>query len=244
MPQPENLLKAQLQKITWDDQQEVQDAGEPFPVQFNPESLRVAYANQSANGGQRGGSAVQYVGQGTTRLSFDLWFDVTAASPHEAQNSTNDVRRLTEQVVDLIRPTATDEEDKFIPPGVRFLWGTFLFEGILDSVNESLEYFSEDGKPLRSSLSIQMSKQDVNFEFGSQTGSGLGSAATPGTQAPQTARQGDSIQSMAARIGQQDNWQAQALLNNIDQPRIIATGTPMVKLGASVQVGAKIQIGR
>ena len=35
-------------------------------MQFNPETLTVTYTNQSAGGDQRGGSALQFVGKGTT----------------------------------------------------------------------------------------------------------------------------------------------------------------------------------
>ena len=225
MPAPQRLLKAQLQEITWDEDQQVRDAGDPIAVQFNPETLKVNYTNQSAGGGQPGGSAIQYVGQGTTKLSFDLWFDVTAPDPDRSEE--DDVRRLTEKVVGFIRPTATDEEDKFIPPGMRFLWGTFLFEGIVDSINESLEYFSEQGKPLRSKITLSLSKQDIQFQFGSQAGSGLGGDATPGTTPQQPAREGDSVQSVAGREGRQDDWQQIADGNDIDNPRSVPAGTPL-----------------
>ena len=225
MPAPAKLLKAQIQEISWDEAQQVQEEGEPIPVQFNPETLKVAYSNQSAGGDQRGGSAIQFVGQGTTKLSFDLWYDVTAPTPDEPEDGQDDVRRLTEKVVNFIRPKASDEQDKFIPPGMRFLWGTFLFEGVVDSIAESLEYFSERGVPLRAKVSLSLSKQDIQFQFGNQAGSGAG--AVPGTSPAQTAREGDSAQSMAAREGKQDDWQGIANRNDIDNPRSVPAGTPL-----------------
>lgn len=227
MPAPQKLLKAQIQEITWDKSQKVQETGEPIPVQFNPESLKVAYSNQSAGGDQRGGSAIQFVGQGTTKLSLDLWYDVTAPAPDSPEGGEDDVRRLTEKVVNFIRPKPSDKKDKFIPPGMRFLWGTFLFEGIVDSINESLEYFSEQGKPLRAKVSLSLSKQDIQFQFGNQTGPGLGGDSVPGTTPQQSARQDDSVQSIAGRDGQQDNWQQIANNNDIDNPRNVPAGTPV-----------------
>ncbi len=233
MPEPRTLLKAQLQEITWDENQQVQDAGDPIPVQFNPETLKVSFSNQSAGGDQRGGSAIQFVGRGTTKLTFDLWFDVTAPAPDRPSDPDNesetadDVRKLTKRIVDFITPRESDQRDKFVPPGVRFLWGTFLFEGVMDSVNETLEYFSEEGKPLRASVSVSLSKQEIQFQFGNQQAPGLGSAAMPGTTAQQRAREGDSVQSIAAREGRPDDWQEIANRNNIDNPRNIPAGAPV-----------------
>ncbi|MDX1654723.1 MAG: LysM peptidoglycan-binding domain-containing protein [Candidatus Competibacteraceae bacterium] len=223
MPQPRQLQKAELREIQWDDQQQAQETGRVVKVQFNPESLKVNFSNQSAGGDQRGGSAIQFVGQGTTKLSFDLWFDVTAAGPERQEQ--DDVRRLTFEVVKFIQPTPSDQEDKFIPPGIRFLWGTFMFDGIVDSINESLEFFSEDGKPLRAKLSLGLSRQEIQFQFGNQQSGGLGS--TPGSRPQQQSREGDSVQSMAARQGRQDDWQSIAQANDIDNPRQLPPGTPL-----------------
>jgi hypothetical protein len=227
MPAPTTLLKAQLQPITWDEDQQVREIGDPVAVQFNPESLKVAYANRSAGGDQRGGSAVQFVGSGTTKLTLDLWFDVTAPAPDRPADDADDVRLLTKKVVDFIRPAPSDEADKFIPPGMRFLWGTFLFEGVVDSINESLDFFSELGKPLRAKLSLSLSSQEIQFVFGDQ-GAGLaGAASVPGTTPQTPVREGDSVQQAAAREGRQDDWQEIADANDIDNPRNLPAGTPL-----------------
>jgi hypothetical protein len=97
----------------------------------------------------------------------------------------------------------------------------------VDSINESLEYFSEQGKPLRAKISLSLSKQDIQFQFGNQTGPGLGGDSVPGTTPQQSARQDDSVQSIAGRDGQQDNWQQIANNNDIDNPRNVPAGTPV-----------------
>ena len=61
-------------------------------VQFNPETLKVTFANQivqgSGAGDQRGSPARQFVGAGTTKLSLQLWFDVTAYPAGTARRTT------------------------------------------------------------------------------------------------------------------------------------------------------------
>ena len=56
-------------------------------VQFNPETLKVSFANQiqtpSGAGDQSGTPARQFVGAGTTKLALQLWFDVTALADGE-----------------------------------------------------------------------------------------------------------------------------------------------------------------
>jgi len=230
MPEPSNLLKAQLTPITWDEQQTARETGAAVPVQFNPETLKVTYTNQSAGGDQRGGSAVQFVGSGTTKLALDLWFDVTAPAPDRPDvdgETVDDVRRLTQRVVAFIQPEPSSEQDKFIPPGLRFLWGTFLFEGVVDSISEDLTLFSERGKPLRAKLSLAMSKQEIQFQFGDQGSPGLGSTPAAASLPQTPAREGDSVQQAAARQGRQDDWQSIARANGIDNPRNLPAGLPL-----------------
>lgn len=241
MPQPQQLLRAELREITWDDNQEALETGRVVPVQFNPETLSVAFSNKSAGGDQRGGSAIQFVGQGETKLNFEIYFDVTAPAPNGSDET--DVRKLTEKVVKFIQPEPSGEEDKFVPPGIRFIWGTFLFDGIVESIDESLEFFSPEGKPLRAKIAINISKQQIQFQFGQQGSPGLGGAPSPGTQPLSTAGEGDSLQGVLGQDGKQDQWQAVAAANDIDNPRNLAAGTTFdaragLGAGATARIGA------
>jgi hypothetical protein len=202
-------------------------------VQFNPESLKVNLSNQKAGGEQRGGSATQYVGQGTTKLSFDLWFDVSALPP--GTGTKNDVRKLTRDVAYFIRPQKTDD-DKYIAPGVRFSWGTFWFDGIMESLNETLEYFSEDGRPLRAQLSVSLSQQEIQFNLGTQAAPAVGTTP-PGTRPLTTAPEGSSVQSLAGKEGRQDKWQQDALRNGIENPLRLSAGASLDMRPPSAQGG-------
>lgn len=239
MPEPPKLQRAELREIYWDKDGGVHDGSsdKTVSVQFNPETLTVAYANQNAGGDQRGGSAVQFVGKGTTKLSMELWFDVTRWPKDQTPDPQGDVRKLTERVAYFMTPTPANEkpaqgqQQKYVPPGVRFIWGTFLFEGVMDSISEKLEYFSPDGKPLRASLTISMTAQEIQFKFNNpaqgQAGAATGSTQTPGTQPQQQAQQGDTLPQMAANNGQGSNWKEIGEKNNIDDPLRLPTGTPI-----------------
>jgi hypothetical protein len=242
--QPLNVTKAELREIDLGDgTSQPTEQSTKVPVQFNPESLKVTFTNQIQGGDQRGGSSQQFVGRGTTKLALDLWFDVTALDASgqggggqgggQGNSSETDVRKLTEKVAYFMKPKGRDRRNRnrWIPPAVRFIWGTFKFDGIMESLNETLDYFSEEGKPLRAMVSISITSQEIQFQFNDQaTGSGgaPNSAATPGTQPTAQARQGDTVQRVAGRNGQQGNWQQVAQDNNIENPRLVTPGDRLV----------------
>jgi hypothetical protein len=230
MPQPSRLAKAELREIRWTSDQQVREinADKTVQVQFNPESLKVSFSNQSAGGDQRGGSAVQFVGAGTTKLSLELWFDATVPLASGEMQPEGDVRKLTEKVAYFIKPNKVPGENKWKPAGVRFLWGTFMFDGIVDSLDETLEYFSEDGRPLRANVSLGISSQMIQFQFGEQQPPGTeDSPAVPGTQPLDAARSGDTMQQIAGRSGRPQDWKGMAAANNIENPRRLPPGTPI-----------------
>lgn len=224
MPQPANLKKAKLREIKWvGKNNKVVSQDKVVEVQFNPQTLKVTYSNQISGGGQIGGSAIQYVGKGTTKLSMELWFDVTISGKKDKVSEVDDVRKLTEEINYFIKTKgkAKKKKNKYIPPGVRFIWGSFLFEGIMDSMDENLEFFSADGKPQRARVSIGLTSQEIQF----QPPSSNSQQPPAGTQTQKTAKSGDTIQGISASEGKPNSWKEIAAANNIENPRLIKPGT-------------------
>jgi hypothetical protein len=230
-----NTVPAKARLIPLDENfdQEVK-ADNALTVQFNPESLKVTYQNQvvqnTGSGDQRGPQATQHVGAGTTKLSVQLWFDVNAPLP-EGEPAVDDVRKLTQKVAWFITPGRVEGSDppKYLPPAVRFRWGSFQFDGVVDSLDETLELFSPEGKPLRASMSLSLSQQKIQeFQF-QQTGpgssfAGSGAGTRPVSQAPAGASIFDLSVSASVGAGLQGNWQAVAAANGIENPRLLAPG--------------------
>lgn len=217
-------------------------------VQFNPASLKLSFASLNAGGNQSGGSSTQYAGQGTTKLSLELWFDVTLPRP-DGDDPKGDVRNLTKEVVFFMTPQALKDGSGVAPPGVQFQWGTFLFKGTVDSMEETLDHFSEDGKPLRAGVTLSLSKQDLNFEFGTAgQGGGANAPAAPGgggpaagTQPLSMAKSGDTVQGLAAGAGVSD-WKAVAIANGIENPRMTSPGA-LMNLSGSLSGGGAASLG-
>ncbi len=229
MPEVQQIHRATLQEIAWDEAREVSTRGESFEVQFNPETLRVAFTNQRAGNDQAGGGSVQYVGSGTTKLSVEVLFDVTVARPPTVDSATpNDVRRLTRKVAQFMIPVR--DGDNFVQKGVRFQWGTFLFEGVMDSMNETLELFSSDGRPLRATVAVELSQQEIR-DFANGPGGGV--PGVPGLGAPGGApgitptrplADGQSVQQAAAADGRPDDWRRYADAAGVENPRLPQPG--------------------
>jgi hypothetical protein len=229
------LAKARLIELR-QDFSDVKQGGTSVTVQFNPETLKVTYANQIVQpqgGDQASGTAGrQFVGAGTTKLALTLWFDVTAME----QDAVDDVRRLTQRVVYFMQPQKSDSDaNRLAPPGVRFEWGSFMFDGMVDGMEQSIEFFSPDGKPLRASISLTLSQQKIlaaKFEGDGRVPS------SPGRSPLSRATAGATLQGMVGATGSSD-WQSVAAANNIEDPLRLAPGA-VIKLGAG---GASARIG-
>lgn len=254
-----DFAKAELRELDTNFKQEASPQ-KHVKVQFNPETLKVSFANQvdqaKSGGDKRGQPNRQFVGAGTTKLALTLWFDVTAP-PHAPkgvpsdQPQVSDVRKLTEQVAYFITPkTASGQsantgagadsmptDTQLSPPGVRFLWGSFLFDGMMDSLEENLEFWSPDGIPLRASVAIALSAQRIIFAFNPDAGrAGSGGGGGPGAPAPGTAPlaqapSGATVQGLADAAGKGSDWQSIAAANGIENPRLLAPGQ-LVNLAA------------
>ena len=167
------LAKAELRQLDAEGRNTI-ESDTWVKVQFNPETLKVTFANQlrtpDGAGDQSGTAARQFVGAGTTKLALQLLFDVSAPQPDGG--TVDDVRRLTQKVAYYITPKAQGSD--LVPPQLRFIWGSFQFDGLMDSLEETLEFWSPEGRPLRATLSLSMSQQRITaFAFG-QAGAGSG----------------------------------------------------------------------
>jgi hypothetical protein len=210
--------------------------GSPLTVHFNPASLVYTIENsvvqQSA-----GPKKVQYVAQFSGKLTMDLQFDST--------DTGDDVRTVTNQVALFMQASAnasaaaqsaappnssgnSSGPPPKAPPVLMFQWGTYQFQGIMDSFKETIDFFSSEGVALRALVSIQLSRQDNVFDESAQ----FSSSATSGSLVPSSSS--DSALSMATRGGDPTAMRQLGTSNGLESLRF--TG------GASMQVGGGVQL--
>jgi hypothetical protein len=224
MPQPQKLEKAKLIEIIG------QDQGKVVTVQFNPQTLKLNFSNQWQSSNEKQGQSTQFVSTSTTKLSMELWFDVTLPLPDGTPDPHGDVRNLTQSLVYFmtVQGGPSDPPEKKVPPKVKFQWGSFTFNGTMDSMDETIDLFSADGVPQRSSVSVNLSKHDLQF-VPKQSG---GPSQPAGTSPLSLAKAGDTLQQMAAKAGI-SNWQSVAQANGIANPRLLQPGS-LINLSARV----------
>lgn len=236
-------------------------------VDFNPQSLQVTYRSSGPDGSQQTenkaptqGVAKQPTGN-VTEVSMDLLFDTT-------REKGKDVRDTTIKIADMLQAGIRSGEQAADVPLVLFHWGTFIFKGNVTSVSETIDFFSEQGVPLRSTVKLSMTEVEelrgnpAAFVGGGGS-AGIGLAASAGVSAglsagagfsasaslsagvdigttPLTlAQAGDSLQALAGRAGVSASWKGIAAANNIDNPRTIPAGTPInLSAGASASASA------
>jgi hypothetical protein len=231
------LTKAQLFELSWSSQGMPMVPSTPhMTVQFNPASLKVSYSNQIQTDGNSTTSAIQSVGKGDSKLAVELVFDVSGAG---AVNSL-DVRQMTKHVAYFMKPereTASTSgtpagqsqqaQQRYRVPGLRFQWGTFFFDGILVSMDETLDLWSEDGRPLRATVTLNLSQPGIHVaEPTNSEATTPPTGATQGGVTPLTpATQGSTVQDLAAQAGKPNDWKAIASQNGIENPRNLAPGT-------------------
>lgn len=165
-----------------------------IPVQFNPNSLRINYANTMAaerSTGKTKSPAPQYIDKSESTFSVQLIYDTTVPGPAQGEfswtkesvnNSSNyleqektgeathkantDVRNLTKKITDqFIDPGKSPQSNGHsVPRKCQFEWGAFIFRGMISSYSETLDFFSPEGIPLRATVALTLKEDSFQFE--------------------------------------------------------------------------------
>jgi len=211
-------------------------------VKFNPASLKLTVTNklQDEESGaskatdtskNKKGPAQQNTHATTTKLDTELTFDTTetGADVRGGDDGTNILRQLA----------STPKGDNPTPPQVKFRWGRFSFIGVIESLNETLDFWSAEGVPLRATVQLSMQETEhVPFEDG-------GRAALPPArqQAINKAPQGGrGTTDVAARNGNAGAGRAVAAANGIENMRMVAGGAAVVSASVQIRAAATFSI--
>jgi hypothetical protein len=145
------LVKAVLQVM------DGSKAGLILPVMFNPTEYNIERANsyKSTPVPGLGSPLIQFINGDAATLSMDLFVDdftdglstpdsgILAGPPMPA------VLRI-EAIVALLNI----DRQLHAPPHIRFLWGSLIFEAVLEKVGRKITMFHSTGIPARATLSV------------------------------------------------------------------------------------------
>jgi hypothetical protein len=182
----------------------------PIPVLFNPTQYTLDQHNQIDEKGIPGMNAprTSYVRGAGRTLSMDLLFDT--------YEEMIDVRVFTERIYWLLDIDPVTHA----PPICTFVWGTFLFRCVLQSVNGRFTLFLPSGVPARATLSVTL-KEYVDPAL---------LVRSPPTESADhaklyTVQAGDTLSGIAAaEYGDPARWRPIADANRIANPRTLRPG--------------------
>lgn len=219
-------------------------------VQFNPETLNLTFSNEVKDG--EDDQPAQVVTEATASLAMELVFDTTT--------SGEDVRGRTHAIARMMDPrlAGADSEDK-VPSIVRFEWGTVTFEGYIDAFSEAIDFFSYEGVPLRSTVSLSLTQHErslepnTNVDYDNDTGGDFGAGGGKAQQAPMGGD--DSVTDLAGKAGDPAAARGLGALNGVENLRLpevdgmvladfdagaVAGGGAVAGLGASAKAGVSL----
>jgi len=146
---------------------------------FNPETLTLKVSTgQQQDKSRRGRQQVQSVGASAATLSFDAIFDTTRPKDNDTvvagdlnDDTALDVRKRTKPIADLLAAVPLpgggsgkgDGKTDKAPSRVQFQWGAILFDGVITSHQETFDFFSPSGVPLRSKVQLTLTEQNFNY---------------------------------------------------------------------------------
>jgi hypothetical protein len=203
--------------------------GEKIPVHFNPASLVYTVENSTQ---QQSGDPKrrQFAAQFTAKLTMDLQFDTTDTGA-DVRQSTTKVALFMQSSADFNKKKSGNGASKPAPPVLSFDWGSYHFQGFMESFKETIDYFSADGIPLRALVSIGLARQDNVFDAGDGK-----AASTAGTLVP--TGQNSNPANLASQAGDPNATRALAAANGLDNPRF--TGGAALEVSAGIQLNAAV----
>lgn len=216
-------------------------SGEGISVMFNPSTLKVTLANSLKENERSGNSrAAQYVDKSSSSLSVELIFD--SSIEFDQRNSIRkDVRQYTGEIANEFMRQPGEGDENAEPKRCMFVWGTFIFVGIMESFDETLDLFSWEGTPLRSTVAIKMTESRFQFESDD--------AKRARRTTPRLGRDSASPQEANQNAGQDSkNWRDTSMYNGVESPRMpsssaLAVPSMSASAGLSASMGVSGGVG-
>lgn len=184
-----------------------------IPVMFNPTEYRLDkrlnYGEETPPG--RTTPTRQFVGGDAEMLSTEFFFDTYEGARDVRKEYTDHIDRLL--VLD-------DDYDPPAPPKCRFMWGSLIFKGILESAEKTFTMFDRGGVPVRARVDVTFRGHRIIEE----ESAGRQEQSRDGTKTRRV-KQGDTLPGIAAsEYGDAGEWRRIADANGIADARSLRVG--------------------
>lgn len=244
------------------------DLENAIDVQFNPVTLKVSLSNTLKENARNGNSrSAQFVDKSSSNLTIELIFDTTYieqpsnnqgggdqtassagsnSSSKKAIEQGSDVRLQTKKIADtFIKPVAEGDKLK-APKRCLFQWGAFEFLGLVQSFDETLDFFSPEGRPLRAVVSLKLSEDRYQFRNRDVAQAARNTPSLSSTGAnPQGGDQNAGPVPGASGDGA-GNWRDTSMFNGIETPRmpsLSVVAVPSFSMSASLGISGGAGFG-
>lgn len=258
--------------IPVDGEADTPDVSAAIEVQFNPATLKVSLSN-SLKESEKGdsGRAAQFVDKSSSTLSVELVFDTTwvdeasaeiyreradaAGLQLEAVAAGSDVRQLTGRIAERFIKTVGEGESLQAPQRCLFQWGAFEFLGMVQSFDETLDYFSPEGQPLRATVALKLAESRYQYRSRELAAAKRDTPRFTSAGGVDPASPAAPFAGPGSGAAAQRDWRSTALFNGLESPRVaagVALAVPQVsasaaagpagfRFGASTGLGTGIQ---
>jgi hypothetical protein len=206
-----------------------------FKVMYNPNTFSISHANSFDKAEEMTtGTAVQKFLKRTPRtLTMEIFFDGTGGSPATKHPGVkfgenvldNEISKVPvhTQVEGFLEVAYRINSDKHRSAFLVFVWGPFIFPGVLESANLSYSLFDSTGNPLRAKISITVKEHvgadKLKFEL---------KLASPDLTQFRIVTAGDNLPNLAKKIyGDEKLYMEVARVNNLQNYRKLVPGTEL-----------------
>jgi len=160
-------------------------------------------------------------------LSVTLQFDTYEERTNVRDKWVRQIEKLTLMTGDLpkdgTQAKSKSDKQKFRPPTILFIWGRFVFKGVVESLSQKYTMFLSDGTPVRAECALKIRNvMDKNIDKEGAENQTFSAANSDGV--PYTVQDEDRLDLIAAKkLGDAGRWQEIAAMNeNIVDPGKIA----------------------
>ncbi|MCK5368445.1 MAG: hypothetical protein KAQ62_07825, partial [Cyclobacteriaceae bacterium] len=146
---------AKLNIVAFEDVDFSIETGEVFTVMYNPNTFNQSYKSVWVEETPQGGSAETqaYRRLKSDSVSFDFLFDGTGVSgvggtAIDLNPAVGEVGYVQEQIDDFLLITQGLNSSTHEPNFLQLNWGTFIFNGVMESATVTYKLFHSSGAPL------------------------------------------------------------------------------------------------